>query len=69
MMKKRSVRISGHETSISLEEQFWRSLKEIAAVRGMSLTSLIAEIDEERDGNLSSSLRVYALEWFRNPPP
>ncbi len=64
-MKKRSVKISGHETSISLEDQFWDALKEIAETRGLSLNSLIAEIDEEREGNLSSAMRIYTLEWFK----
>ncbi|WP_019644667.1 ribbon-helix-helix domain-containing protein [Novispirillum itersonii] len=66
---KRSVRIARHSTSISLEDSFWDALRDIAAVRGLSLNALIAEIDSARagddPGNLSSAARVYALQWFR----
>lgn len=71
-VRKRSVRIAGHPTSVSLEEAFWDALKEIAAVRGQSLNALISEVDETRaldpmgGGNLSSALRVWALAWFRD---
>ena len=64
-MKKRSIKISGHETSISLENEFWAALKEIAASKCISLNVLIAEIDKEREGNLSSALRVFVLQWFK----
>jgi len=65
-MKKRSVKIAGHATSISLEEEFWAALKQIAENRGMSLASLIGEIDAARAGsNLSSALRVYVLREVR----
>lgn len=61
VIRKRSVRIAGHETSVSLEEAFWQALKEIAARRGVSLNTLITGIDAGRDGNLSSAIRVYVL--------
>ena len=60
-MKKRSVVISGHQTSVSLENVFWETIKEIAARQNKSLNQLITEIDSERNGNLSSAIRVYAL--------
>ena len=60
-MKKRSVTIHGHRTSISLEDPFWDSLNEIAAKRGQSLASLISEIDKNRDGGLSSALRLFVF--------
>ena len=60
-MKKRSVTIHGHRTSISLEDPFWDSLNEIAAIRGQSLASLITEIDKTRDGGLSSALRLFVF--------
>lgn len=63
-MQKRSVRIAGHATSVSLEEEFWLALKEIAKSRGQSLNALITEVDESRSGNLSSTLRVYVLAWL-----
>jgi predicted DNA-binding ribbon-helix-helix protein len=51
---KRSVRIAGHATSISLEAAFWRGLCAIATARRMSVSTLIAAIDATRGGNLSS---------------
>ena len=61
-MKKRSVLIAGHKTSVSLEDAFWRVLKRIADARGKSLARLIAELDSGRQANLSSTLRVFVLE-------
>ncbi|MGE3475047.1 MAG: ribbon-helix-helix domain-containing protein [Rhodospirillaceae bacterium] len=61
MIKKRSVDIAGHRTSISLEEPFWEALAAIASQRQISMNKLIAEIDKERAGNLSSALRVFVL--------
>jgi predicted DNA-binding ribbon-helix-helix protein len=58
---KRSVSIAGHQTSITLEDEFWAELKRIAALRGISLNKLVAEIDAKRTGNLSSALRLYVL--------
>ncbi|MCG8510784.1 MAG: ribbon-helix-helix domain-containing protein [Rhodospirillales bacterium] len=60
-VRKRSVLIAGHATSVSLEPEFWAAIKDIAAARGISLNSLIEEIDAERDGNLSSAIRVFVL--------
>ncbi len=61
-VKKRSVEIAGHRTSLSLEQAFWRALKRIAAQDGVSINRLIARIDRERAGNLSSAVRVYVLK-------
>ena len=63
-MRKQSVIIAGrHSTSISLEEEFWQQLKEIAAEKKMSLNQLVTEIDRERKlENLSSAIRVYILQ-------
>lgn len=60
-IKKRSVRIKGHATSVTLEEPFWDVLREIAALRGLSLNKMIAEIDEGNPDNLSSAIRVFIL--------
>ncbi len=60
-LRKRSVRVAGHPTSVSLEEAFWTALKVIARGRGVSLNQLITEIDRERGGNLSSAIRVFVL--------
>ena len=70
-VRKRSVTIAGHRTSLSLESAFWDALKEIAAQRGLSLNRLIEEIDrqrQEQDGapNLSSAVRVFVLNWLRD---
>jgi predicted DNA-binding ribbon-helix-helix protein len=61
-VRKRSVTIAGHRTSFSLEEAFWRALKDQARAEGLSLAALIEKIDRDRQGNLSSAVRVYLLE-------
>ena len=61
-IRKRSVSIAGHDTSVSLEDAFWTALAAIAKARRMSVTRLIGEIDRTRAGNLSSAIRVYVLE-------
>ncbi len=61
-IKKRSVEIAGHRTSLTLEEAFWRALRRFAANDGISINKLIERIDRERQGNLSSAVRVYVLE-------
>ena len=63
---KRAITINGYETSISLEDAFWNDLKEIAHCRRTALSKLLAEIDETRQGNLSSAIRVFVLEQARN---
>ncbi len=60
---KHSVVIAGHRTSVSLEDAFWRALKDMAAQEGLSLAALVAQVDAGRgEANLSSALRVFALE-------
>ena len=64
---KRSVRIAGHRTSLSVELQFWEALAAIARRRRTSLAAVIAEVDRRRgDTNLSSAVRLYVLEETRN---
>ncbi|HSI40669.1 MAG TPA: ribbon-helix-helix domain-containing protein [Xanthobacteraceae bacterium] len=64
---KRSIVIAGHKTSVSLEDQFWDALKEIAASRRSTLSEIVASIDTDRNqGNLSSAIRLYVLGHFRN---
>jgi predicted DNA-binding ribbon-helix-helix protein len=66
LIVKRSVVIAGHKTSVSLEEAFWNTLKEIAAFRNMPLSNLIASVDREREhANLSSAIRLFILEFCR----
>lgn len=67
MIRKRSITIRGHRTSLSLEDGFWQATLAIAERRGMPLAALIAEIDETRDprDNLSSATRLYVLAWLK----
>jgi predicted DNA-binding ribbon-helix-helix protein len=68
LIVKRSVVIAGHKTSISLEDAFWRSLKEIARDRQATLSNTVAEIDKARQhGNLSSAIRLFVLDRVRAP--
>lgn len=63
---KRSIVIAGHKTSVSLEDAFWKALKEIAGEKDITLSDLVAAIDSERcHGNLSSAIRLYVLGHFR----
>jgi predicted DNA-binding ribbon-helix-helix protein len=64
---KRSIVIANHKTSVSLEDAFWKGLKDIAGDRGLTLSELIATIDTERvQGNLSSAIRLFVLDHYRN---
>ena len=64
---KRSIVIAGHKTSVSLEDEFWNSLKEIASERGMTLMELVATIDAKRQhANLSSAIRLFVLGVYRD---
>ena len=64
-IRKRSVLIAGHSTSLTLEEAFWEELREIARRRGLSLNALVGSIDAGRSGNLSSTLRLFVLDCYR----
>ncbi|MCX7319460.1 MAG: ribbon-helix-helix domain-containing protein, partial [Hyphomicrobiales bacterium] len=65
-IQKRSVILTGHKTSVSLEDEFWTGLKEIASSRQMTVADLVAAIDRDRKtGNLSSALRLYVLAYYR----
>jgi predicted DNA-binding ribbon-helix-helix protein len=65
--KKRSLTLRGHRTSVSLEDEFWQALREIAAENNRPINSLVAEIDEERglDIGLASAIRLFVLAHFR----
>jgi predicted DNA-binding ribbon-helix-helix protein len=66
---KRSIVIAGHKTSVSLEDAFWTGLKEIAAKRDLTLSDMVAAIDQERrHGNLSSAIRLFVLDYYRGGP-
>lgn len=66
---KRSIVIGGHKTSVSLEDAFWRGLKDIAHGRHVTLSNMVAEIDKSRQqSNLSSAIRLFVLDRLRTPP-
>jgi predicted DNA-binding ribbon-helix-helix protein len=63
---KHSIILNGHKTSVSLEDQFWAGLREIAARENMAVSALVERIDNGRTGhNLSSAIRVFVLAHFR----
>jgi predicted DNA-binding ribbon-helix-helix protein len=63
---KRSIIIAGHKTSISLEDQFWDALREIATARGTPVGTLVSSIDVDREhNNLSSAIRLFVLDHYR----
>jgi predicted DNA-binding ribbon-helix-helix protein len=64
---KRSIVITGHKTSVSLEDAFWSGLKDIASARNMTLSDLVGSIDaDRRQGNLSSAIRLFVLDHYRS---
>jgi predicted DNA-binding ribbon-helix-helix protein len=64
---KRSIVIASHKTSVSLEDAFWKGLKDIATSRDMTLSEMVAAIDSERrHGNLSSAIRLFVLDHYRS---
>ena len=66
-MAKKSVVIAGrHETSISLEDEFYEELVTIAREKNLSINQLVTEIDKEREvENLSSAIRLYILKYLK----
>ena len=70
MLRKRSLLLAGHATSVALEPEFWAALEQLAAAREVSLPALIAGIDDDRgERPLASACRVAALAWARAAPP
>ena len=66
-MKKRSINIAGHSTSVALEPEFWAELEAIAAQGDISMAKLIEEIDNSRETtNLASALRLYVLKHLKS---
>ena len=64
-MRKRSVVIAGHRTSVSLENAFWDTLKLIAGQRGETVNHIVTKIDGQRSGNLSSAIRLFVLDALK----
>lgn len=66
---KHSIVVGGHKTSISLEDAFWRGLKDIAWSRHTTLSGLVNSIDSSRThSNLSSALRLFVLNHYQAHP-
>lgn len=65
-MRKHSVLLDGHQTSVTLENAFWDALVAIAKARGVSVNTLVTEIDHLRTTNLSSALRVFVLNEIQS---
>jgi predicted DNA-binding ribbon-helix-helix protein len=66
-LRKRSLVIAGHSTSISLEDDFWDALREMAAKKGLSVAALVSQVDSTRgSANLCSALRVMILSHYRD---
>jgi predicted DNA-binding ribbon-helix-helix protein len=63
-VKKRSITLGRRKTSISLEDEFWAAVHEIAQARNITLSALVGNL--QRDGNLSSAIRLMVLEHYRN---
>lgn len=62
-LKKHSITLWSHRTSVTLEAIFWQELKKIALKKNISIAKLIQDIDVQRQNNLSSTLRVFVLKW------
>ncbi len=60
-MRKHSVELSGHRTSVALEDEFWTELKNIAKRKNTSVRQLLIQIDNAHQGNLSSAIRLFVL--------
>ena len=64
---KRSTLVDGHKTSVTLEDEFWTALKEIAATQNVGTPKLISTIDSQgQNNNLSSAIRVYVFNYFKH---
>jgi predicted DNA-binding ribbon-helix-helix protein len=66
LIVKRSIRVAGRRTGVSVEDAFWNRFKEIAADRNMTLSDLVTTINSKRKhNNLSSSVRLFVLDHYR----
>ena len=63
-MHKISVSLYGHQTSVSLEQEFFDILQQIAKQQNTSVAGIIKSIDEKRlpKSNLSSEIRIWILK-------
>jgi len=65
-IRKHSVLVEGHETSVSIENAFWCNLRNIAREKNLSINDLVSKIDNSRRGNLSSAIRLYVLKHAKD---
>lgn len=66
-IKKRSIVLSNHKTSVSVEDEYWRSLKEISVLKGLTITQLLSQIDADRSQeNFSSAIRNFVLRHYKS---
>lgn len=69
MIKKHSIQIADHTTSVSLEDVFWQELKAIAKAQKKTISQLVTEIDEQNadaaSDNLSSAIRIYIFKSLK----
>lgn len=65
---KRSLTLKGHRTSVSLEDAFWHSFREICEKEDKPINALAAEIDATRDldTGLASAIRLYVLQYYKS---
>ena len=64
-VEKRSLVVGGHKTSVSLEGPFWDAIREIAHQRNVTLSKLVADIDNQREyNNLSSAIRLFVFDQY-----
>jgi predicted DNA-binding ribbon-helix-helix protein len=70
LVRKRTIILDGHKSSVTLEDAFWTALTGIAAAQGITIDRLIATIDSERHErphtNLSSAIRLFVLDYYRS---
>ncbi len=65
---KRSIVVDHHKTSVSLEDEFWTGMREIAHTEHQTITDLVSAIKKDHDGNLSSAIRRFVLAYYREVP-
>ncbi|MGN0929878.1 MAG: ribbon-helix-helix domain-containing protein [Alphaproteobacteria bacterium] len=66
MLEKHSITLMGHKTSISIEREFWEELQKISKAQNKSINEIISSIDiGKHNGNLSSSIRVFIIQYLK----
>lgn len=65
--RKHSLTLHGHRTSVSLEDEFWAGLREMAAERGLGINEIVTEIDDAwvTESGLATAIRLAVLRHYR----